>query len=113
MTRPRGFDVRVAPEVLEVLERSRDHRERVRFLSAVDRLALHGTRAPGAKKLISLDLWEVRYGDSRAFFCPVPGTRKLAVGAVLRKKSRKLAMSHLRAAERSVHRWRSRLEETA
>ncbi len=112
MTRHDAYDVRVAPEVLEQIERSRDPRELVRFFDALDRLSRQGTRAPSAKKLESLDLWEVRYGDRRAFFCLVPGTTMLAVGAVLVKRSRKLRMSRLRAAERSVHRWRRRLEAT-
>jgi hypothetical protein len=110
MTRHKGFDVRVSPEVLDGIERSRDAIEEVRFFDAIDRLSRDGTRAPGTRKLKSLDLWEIRFGESRAFFSLVPGTRLLAVGAIATKKSRRLRMSRLRSIEKAVHRWRRELE---
>lgn len=110
MTRHEGFDVRVAPEVYESIELTRDPREAAAFFDAVDRLARHGTRASGAKKLKGLDLWEIRFRDSRAFFDLVPGKRVIAVGAVTSKKSRRLRMSRLRVIEQQVQRWRRLLE---
>ena len=111
MTRPERWDVRIAPDVLEALERRHDLRDQVSFFDAIDRLSRQGTRAPGTKKLASMDLWEVRFRDSRAFFCLVLGAPVIAVGAVLIKKKRRLRMSSLQAAERAVHRWRKRLED--
>lgn len=110
MTRHPGFDIRIAPEVLGLLEQSRDPTEEIRFFDAIDRLSRHGTRAPGTRKLKALDLWEIRFGESRAFFCLVPGTRILAVGVIAMKKTRRLKMSRLRWIEQTVHRWRRRLE---
>jgi hypothetical protein len=110
MTRHRGFDVRVAPHVLESIDHAQDPRQPAAFFDAVDRLARHGTRAPGAKKLKALDLWEIRFRDSRAFFTVVPGKRVIAVGAVTSKKSRRLRMSRLRTIEHQVQRWRRQLE---
>ena len=68
--------------------------------------------APGPavlKKLRSLDLWEIRVGRHRLFFCLVPGTNQLAVGALLEKTSRRIEMARLRQIEREVHRWRDAL----
>lgn len=65
------------------------------------------------KKLRGLDLWEMRTGDHRAFFCPVRGTNLLAVGAFGSKKTAKFKMTKLRAIERRVHHWGDNLEETS
>ena len=63
-----------------------------------------------AKKLKSLDLWEIRAGDARLFFCLVPGTQQLAVGAMVVKTVRRLPMTQLKRIERACHRWRHVLE---
>jgi len=81
-----------------------------RWISAAqDRLARNGTRAEGTKKLRALDLWEIRAGQFRLFFCPVPGQRVLAVGSVVVKSSRRIKMAKLQQIERAVHRWRDTL----
>ncbi len=74
-------------------------------------MARSGTRATGAKKLRSLDLWELRIGAYRAYFCRVPGTPVLAVGVLEVKKTKKLRMTQLKAIERKVHQWRDVLKE--
>ena len=80
-----------------------------RVWAAQERLARAGTRAKGARKLRSLDLWEIRAGQFRLFFCPVPGQRVLAVGSVVVKSSRRIKMAKLQQIERAVHRWRDTL----
>ena len=115
MTRPQGFDVRVAPEVERVVGelalRRGKSMDDARWISAAqDRLARSGTRAEGAKKLRALDLWEIRAGRYRLFFCLVPRTNLIAVGAVLAKSSRRIRMAQLKRVERNVHSWRDRLE---
>lgn len=114
MTRPQGFDVRVAPEVLARYEgrskgarRSRDARS---FADAMERLRREGTRATGAKKLKGFDLWEIRADDQRAFFRPVPRSNRIAVGYVLTKTTRRLWSSRLRHIERIVGQWCDALE---
>ena len=113
MTRHQGLDVRVAPEVRQLLRRSArsDARLQGRFITQMRRLGTSDTRARSAKKLVALDLWEVRIGSHRAFFCPVPGSRRIAVGALVFKDAQKLRMAKLRAIERQVHQWRDRLKE--
>ncbi len=75
-------------------------------------LSISGTRATSVKKLRALDLWEIRVGDRRAFFCPVRGTSILAVGALEPKRAKRFRMTKLRAIEQRVHRWRDAMEET-
>lgn len=112
MARHRGFDIRLAPKVEEqVRELARRHQGEVRqLIGAQDRLAREGTRAPGVKRLSSLDLWEVRAGRTRLYFCPVRGTNQLAVGAMAVKTTKRLRMARLKDIERSVHHWRAELE---
>ena len=112
MTRHQGYDIRVAPEVKEQirqlgLQRRRESRQAV---SALDRLAHEGTRAAGASKLRGLDLWEVRAGQIRLFFSPVPRSRRIAVGAMVVKKTKRLRMARLRHLESVTHRWRTEVE---
>jgi hypothetical protein len=114
MTRPQRWDVRIAPDVEEqvraLARRSGDSMNDARRISvAQDRLAYGGTRASGVKKIRSLDLWEIRAGRHRLFFCLVPGTNQLAVGALFEKTSRRIEMARLRQIEREVHRWRDAL----
>ena len=114
MTRQEGFDVRVAPAVADQVRalalRSGDPADDARRIyAAQDRLARNGTRAEGVRKLRSLDLWEIRAGRYRLFFCLVPGTRRLAVGAPQAKTSGRIRMATLRQIELDVHRWRDRL----
>ena len=114
MTRPRRWDVRISPvveeQVRELARKAGDSMNDARRISAAqDRLARNGTRASGVKKLRSLDLWEIRAGRHRLFFCLVPGTNQLAVGALLEKTSRRIEMARLRRTERDVHRWRDAL----
>jgi len=117
MTRHRTFDVRVAPDVEQAV-RAMAHRpgtastDAKHVLAAQQRLAAFGTRANGAKKLRSLALWEIRAGRQRIFFCPVPGTRRLAVGALIVKSTSRLRTAKLKAIEHEVHRWRDELKET-
>ena len=113
MTRHRGFDVRVSPEVeAQIREWARTQRSDARkVIDAQDRLAREGTRAPGAKKLQGLDLWEIRAGRFRVFFCLVPRTNQLAIGAVLAKTARRIRMAKLKRVEREVHRWREESEQ--
>jgi hypothetical protein len=80
------------------------------FRAALDRLATSGTRANGVKKLSSLQLWQVRIGDHRAFFDLVPGSRVIALGALVTKRRSRLDMKELMAVQRRVHRWRDELE---
>jgi len=80
------------------------------FRAALDRLAMSGTRANGVKKLSSLQLWQVRIGDHRAFFDLVPGSRVIALGALVTKRRSRLDMKELMAVQRRVHRWRDELE---
>lgn len=116
MTRHRGFDVWVAPNVTEVIRDMAgqpgtvaDDARRIR--AAQRRLAISGTRAVGARKLRSLDLWEIRAGRYRLFFCPVPGRAQITVGALVLKTSRRLRSAKLQSIERMVHRWRDEVEE--
>ena len=113
MTRLEGFDVRVAPEVwsaLRGLDRS-DPGFRSRFVAEMRRLKANGTRARSAKKLSGFELWEMRVGNYRAFLSPVPGSRRIAVGALVGKDSRRLRAQALRTIEREVHRSRDRQKE--
>ena len=113
MTRHQGFDVRVAPEVEDVLRRSESSGTslRGRFLVEAERLAAFGLRSRSARKLRGLDLWEARVGDHRAFFRLVPGTRTIAVGALVSKRTRRLRMDKLRAIERQVRTWENELKD--
>lgn len=114
MTRHQRFDVRVAPPVLEAvagisLGVPQTRRARA-FADAMERLRREGTRAHGAKKLKGLDLWEIRADEWRAFFVPVPRGRRIAVGAILAKRSRRVRMSRLKHIERVVHDWSDQVE---
>jgi hypothetical protein len=117
MTRPQRWNVRVSPTVEEqvrLLARRDPHARLVADIKiAMALLSVSGTRATGVKKLRGLDLWEMRIGDHRAFFCPVRGTNLLAVGALESKKTAKFKMTKLRAIERRVHHWGDNLEETS
>lgn len=110
-----GWEVRISPDIDETLlgvARARASTDLIAgFRGAMDLLARGGTRANGAKKLKSLDLWEIRVGDHRAYFSPVPGTTVLAVGALEAKKTRRLQSWKLKTIERKVRRWRDALEE--
>jgi hypothetical protein len=108
MTRHQGFDVRVAPEVEAALLRG-DPQLHARFTVEMRRLREHGTRSRSAKKLHGLDLWEVRIADHRAFFRRIPGTRTIAVGALVVKRRKRLRMGKLRVIERQVRRWENEL----
>ena len=109
MTRHQGFDVRVSPLVLAALELAparapltgRDKG----FARTMRRLEREGTRAAGAKKLKGLDLWEIRFGSSRAFFRLVPHSDIIAVGLVQAKKANRIPMRRLRHIERVVRAW--------
>ena len=114
MTRHQRFDVRVAPEVekrmLDLAERSGAARVESRHIrAALLLLGSMGTRAHGAKKLKSLELWEIRAGRHRLFFTLVPGTRRLAVGALIAKDARRIGMTRLKLIERKVHLWRDKV----
>ena len=113
MSRPSGWSVRVSPDVddaiLAVARRDSSARLVTDVLAGFDRLARSGTRATGVKKLRSLDLWEIRLGDYRAYFCPVPGTDLLAVGVLEAKRTRRLRMERIKTIERKVHGWRDSL----
>jgi mRNA-degrading endonuclease RelE of RelBE toxin-antitoxin system len=113
MTRPQGFDVRVAPEVEHVLQRADRSGTplRARFLVETERLAAHGLRSRSTRKLGGLDLWEARIGDYRAFFRLVPGTRTIAIGALVAKRTKRLRMDKLRAIERQVRTWENDLAD--
>lgn len=116
MTRHEGFDVRLAPEVVRAIrELTRQSGKAVddvrRIYAAQDALRRTGTRAAGVKKLRSLETWEIRAGRYRLFFCRLPGTRVIAVGAVVVKSSRRIRMARLRQIERRVQAWRRELEE--
>ncbi len=116
MTRHSGWEVRVSAEVNEAIVREARREADARIVAdvrnAMGLLRINGTRATGAKKLRALDLWEIRIGDFRAYFCPVRGTNLLAVGALEAKRTRRLRMTKLRMIERRVHRWRDTLKET-
>jgi hypothetical protein len=115
MSREKRWRVRVAAEAHDVIlesARTTGHRRLTRdFDQAMDHLARSGTRATGAKKLKTLDLWEIRVGDHRAYLCLVTGTAQLAVGALVAKRTRKHRIKTLKAIERKVHRWRDQLAE--
>lgn len=107
MTRHDGLDVRIAPEVEETLQRAdrSGQQLRARFLTQADRLAANGLEAHEAKKLGSLDLWELRVGDHRAFLCSMPATRMIAVGALVAKRRSRLRPKTLQVIERQVRGW--------
>jgi hypothetical protein len=111
MTRHQGFDVRVAPEVARVV---RSQKTPVilpqQFGRAMRRLEHYGTRAAGVRKLADMDLWDIRLGDHRAHFSPVPGTKVIAVGVVLTTKTKRHKRTELAAVESRVHRWRDTVE---
>ena len=112
MTRPQGFDVRVAPDVVDVLSSRRACVGLAQqFGQAMRRLEQFGTRATGAKKLAGLDPWEIRAGEHRAYFCPVPGKRVLAVGALIPKKAKRHRSARLLVITARVHRWREAVQE--
>ena len=116
MTRHQRFDVRVAPEIERALkEMAAAHgaaaADSQRMLRALRRLREEGVWACEVQKLQSLDLWEVRAGEYRLFFCPIRGTRRLAVGAMVRKSRQRLPMRRLRRIESRVHRWCIEVEE--
>ena len=97
-------------QILGLAQRPGEPSEEARRIRAVLLLlASMGTRANGARKLQSLELWEVRAGRHRLFFSPVPGTHKLAVGALIVKEVRRIKMSRLRHIEHKVHIWRDAL----
>jgi hypothetical protein len=75
-------------------------------------LTSQGTRASGAKKLKSMDLWEIRVGDYRAYFCLVSGTNELAVGAFAPKRTYKQSPRTMKGLEMKTHRWRDRVGGT-
>jgi len=113
----KGWQVRVAPDVTEFVDGSaRRHgdslRLATRFHQAMSALASQGTRANGAKKLKSMDLWEIRVGDHRAYFCLVPDTNELAVGAFAPKRTRKQSPRTMKGLEMKTHRWRDRVGGT-
>ena len=67
MTRHKGWEIRVSPDVEDTVRSAgRDHGISTRlprdFRGAMNRLNRNGTRAAGAKKLKSLDLWGIRIG---------------------------------------------------
>jgi hypothetical protein len=64
----------------------------------------------GVKKLKGLDLWEIRVGTFRAYFCLVPGSGEVAVGALLEKKTGRHRPAELKTIEARVHRWRDDVE---
>jgi hypothetical protein len=116
VSQPSGWRVRISPEVeaiiVEAGGRHGTSAELIRdFRHAMRRLAWNGTRASGAKKLRSLDLWEIRVGDHRAYFSLVPGNNVLAVGALVVKRTRRHRAQQLKTIERRVLRWRGALEE--
>ena len=115
MTRHRRYDVRLSPEVEQALHPVRPDPETAkrarRFFDAMDRLSDQGTRAGGVKKIQGSELWEMRLGDRRVFFCLVAGTRLIAVGAVVTKKTRKLRAGKLHSIENAVQAWRDALED--
>ncbi len=116
MTRHSGWEVRVSPDVKRTVQSAaHDHGASARlprdFRRAMNRLNRNGTRAAGAKKLKSLDLWEIRIGVYRAYFCPIRGTDVIAVGALVVKKTRRHRSSLLKTIETRVHRWRDAVEE--
>lgn len=115
MSKPPGWEVRISPDIDETLlgvARGRASSELIAdFRGAMDLLARNGTRANGAKKLRSLDLWEIRVGDHRAYFCPVSGATVLAVGVLEAKNTKRLPSRKLKTIERKVHRWRDTVEE--
>ena len=107
MTRHQRFDVRLAPEVAEAVcelaERPGAGAAQARRLrTAIWHLSVEGTRASGAKKLRSLDLWEIRVGDYRVFFCPVRRTKQVAVATMLTKTVRRLPMRRQKHIEAKV-----------
>ena len=116
MTRHQEFDVRLSPDVERALDAlaaaggigAADSR---RAMRALRRLREEGVWARGVQRMRSLDLWEIRAGDYRLFFCPVPGTRRLAVGAMVRKTRQKLPMRQLKRVESRVRQWRAEVEE--
>ena len=117
MTRHESFDVRVAPDVEEVLtalaaSRGSAATDSQRLLRALRHLRDEGIWARNVQKMQSLDLWELRAGDYRLCFCPVRDSRRLAVGSVARKARRKLPMRQLKQIEKKVHRWRAEVEDT-
>jgi hypothetical protein len=116
MTRQEGFDVRVSRRVFDAIDPASRGTDAARsgraFFDAMDRLSREGTRAGGVKKLGSLDLWEIRFGDRRAFFSLVPGARQIAVGAVSTERVKRMRMAKLKMIEHIVHRWRDELEES-
>ena len=106
MTRHQRFGVRVAPEV-ERQTRRLARKDRVaarQLIGAQDRLAREGTRAMSAKKLKSLDLWEIPAAANLVLW------GWLAVGAMVVKTVRRLPMTQLKRIERACHRWRHVLE---
>lgn len=114
MTRRPHFDVRIPPAVRRLVDpgdSGHGARRASHFFDGMDRLSIEGTRAAGVKKLKGREVWEMRLGDRRAFFCLVPGTRIIAVGALSTKKSRRLSSNRLRVIERAVHAWRTALED--
>jgi len=76
----------------------------------MERLRREGTRAHGAKKLKDLDLWEIRAHDWRAFFVPLSRGNRIAVGAILTKRSQRIRMRKLKHIERVVHHWSDEVE---
>ena len=114
MSQPVSWQVRASPDVEQVIRQVARGRASARLVAdyraGLDQLARSGTRANGVKMLRSLELWEVRMGEYRAFFCPVPGTGVIAIGALVAKRTGKLRMKRLRTIERRVHRWRDELE---
>ena len=111
MTRHRGFDVRVAPQVEQQLLRLAQRPghsmvESRRIRAALLLLESMGTRASGTKKMKSLDLWEIRAGRYRLFFALVPGTSRIAVGALIAKDAQRIKMTRLKLIECKVHQWR-------
>ena len=117
MTRQEGFDVRVSRRVFDAIDPASRGTDAARsgraFFDAMDRLSREGTRAGGVKKLGSLDLWEIRFGDRRAFFSLVPGARRDRCGRGEHGASQADANgTSSRSIEHIVHRWRDELEES-
>jgi hypothetical protein len=113
MSRPDPFDVRVSPAIEDRL-RELDHAGSTlpaRFVTAVDRLAANGLDGRAARKLTSLDLWEVRVGDHRAFLRLVRGSRMIAVGSFVPKRRSRLNARMLATIERQVQRWVDDLQD--
>ncbi len=112
MTRHEGCTVHVSRRVREQIRQlgQRHQRESHQATSALDRLARAGTRASGVSKLQGLDLWEIRAGQVRLFFCPVAGSHEVAVGAMTVKKTKRLRMTRLKHLESVVHGWRAEVE---